>query len=315
MQNIKSVLIFGASGFVGHYLAKEFKSSGYVVFGSDRAKEPTNTNLDGFASCDLLDAIRVKQICEEFSPNILVNLAAVSSVGQSWSIPQETMSVNVNGTLNILEAARGMLDTPKILLVGSSEEYSPSLNPLRETDLTDATNPYGISKITQERFAELYEAQYDLKIYRTRSFNHTGVGQASNFVIPSWCSQVAAYERKKQDGILKVGNVSVKRDMCDVRDIVRAYRLLVESDYCGEVFNVGSGSAKSLEDIASIICSYSSYRIKLQVDEDLLRPNDNPYICCDASKINQKIGWSPIYKIEDTLHDMFLEYVKRINAE
>lgn len=305
MGRLKSVLIFGASGFVGGYLARELKAHGYEVFGSDRPGDTTNTALDAYRSCDITDAAGVSRVVRELRPSGIVNLAAISSVGQSWRMPQATMQVNVVGALNVMEAARAMDDMPRVLLVGSSEEYAPSDRPLKETDPVDATNPYGISKVTQERFANLYAEQHGLKVYLARSFNHTGVGQSLAFVLPSWCKQAADIQSSGNPGTMRVGNLEVSRDFSDVRDIVRGYRLLLESDYAGEPFNFGSGRSILLRDILSGITSFADVDISVEVAPELLRHNDTPFIQGDTSKAADKLGWQCEYSLARTLHEMF----------
>lgn len=307
-------LIFGANGFVGRYLTRELADHGYEVVGSDVSEAPAHEGLAGYYSGDLLDADRVAGIVRDTDADAIVNLAAISSVGQSWKAPALTMQVNVVGTLNVLEAARTRAEPPKILLVGSSEEYAPSDRPLKETDPIDATNPYGVSKVTQERFAEIYGERYGLRIYRTRSFNHTGPGQSTKFVIPSWCKQVADIERSGRPGVIHVGNVDVSRDFSDVRDVVRAYRMILESDYAGEVFNVGSGRALSLRDVLSIITSLSSQRIEVEQEEILFRPNDTPLICAKIDTLTSKISWMPRWKLSETIATLFQQFANE-NSE
>lgn len=298
-------LIFGANGFVGGHLAHELVSHGYEVYGSDQQEGPRYAELASYAQGDITDAQGVADIVAQVKPDVVVDLAAIASVGASWRMPQLTMTLNVNGALNVLEAARALDPLPKVLLIGSSEEYSPSDKPLSESAPTDATNPYGISKMAQERFAEAYADRFGMKVYRTRSFNHMGPGQAPNFVIASWCKQVAEIDASGKPGVMTVGNLEVARDFTDVRDVVRAYRLLVESDCADEVFNIGSGTAWPLREILRIITSFSSQPIDVQVDSALLRPSDNPVICCDASKAHGKLGWAPEIPLEQTLRDTY----------
>ena len=300
----EKVLIFGANGFVGGYLIREFSEHGYEVYGSDLATEAAHPALTGYQGADLLEAAGVEKVVTSIAPDIIVNLAAISSVGQSWRNPALTMQVNVCGALNILEAARKLSESPRVLLVGSSEEYAASDKPIREADPVDATNPYGISKVTQERFAELYAEQYGMRIYRTRSFNHTGVGQNSNFVIPSWCRQVAEIERSGKPGVIRVGNLDVVRDFSDVRDVARAYRMILESDCAGEVFNVGSGEARRLRDILDRIVASIEQKVAVEVDPALIRPCDAAFIQADVSLITSMIGWAPSFSLEQTLDSM-----------
>ena len=192
---MKKVLIFGVGGFVGPYLAQAFMNEGYIVYGSDIEKGDRLQDEVVFYQADLLHADAVHHIINQLQPNIIINLAAVSSVGQSWKIPQKTIEVNIVGTLNILEAAKDMKPMPKILLVGSSEEYDISDKPINELTILKANNPYGISKVAQERFANIYKVQYGMQIYHVRPFNHTGVGQKDTFVLPSFCKQAAEIEK------------------------------------------------------------------------------------------------------------------------
>lgn len=250
---MKKVLIFGASGFVGSYLSQEFIDNGYKVVGTDKVNGPMLPTEVEFYETDLMKNSDVENLLNNVAPDIIVNLAAISSVGASWNIPQTTVQINVVGALNIMEAARKSEKKPKILFVGSSEEYVISNTLIDERTELNASNPYGISKVTQEQFAKLYRDQYGLKVYCVRPFNHTGVGQRESFVLPNFCKQVAEIEKSGKSGVIKVGNLQVKRDFSHVKDIVRAYRMIVESDNCEQIYNVGSGEAHSLEDMLTYI--------------------------------------------------------------
>jgi GDP-4-dehydro-6-deoxy-D-mannose reductase len=311
MADGKKVLIFGCGGFVGKYLTDEFTSNGYEVTGSDiRVPEWAD---DQFISCDLLSAEVVKAVISKVMPDIIVNLAAISSVGQSWKNPQLTISVNVIGSLNILQAVKDCSaegKAPKVMFIGSSEEYAPASAPVSETSPLDSNSPYGISKMTQESFAALYGKEFGIDVYLVRAFNHTGVGQADNFVLPSWCKQVAEIDKSGKPGVMNVGNLKVRRDFSDVRDIVRAYRLIVEKGQPGKAYNVGSGVAHSLEDMLKAITSLSSQEITINVDPARIRPTDTPVICCDNSLIRSELGWAPEHDIFDTLKEMYENYRK-----
>ena len=307
---MKKVLIFGAGGFVGSYLSQEFLDNKYKVIGSDKVEGTMLPNKVDFYKADLMNADEVESLVNEIQPDIIVNLAAISSVGASWNIPQTTVNVNVIGALNIMEAARKNEFKPRILFVGSSEEYVISDKPINEDTLLNASNPYGISKITQEQFAKLYREQYGLKIYCVRPFNHTGVGQRDSFVLPSFCKQVAEIEKSGKPGKIKVGNLKVKRDFSHVKDVVRAYRMIAESDNCDRIYNVGSGEAQSLKDMLTYIIGLSSQNIEIEVDQSRIRPMDQPVICCDYSLIQKELGWEPRYNIFDALKEMFDYYIE-----
>ena len=299
------VLIFGAGGFVGSYLCKEFLNNGYKVSGTDKGEGSALPSEVDFYRTDLMQANEVEKLIGQIQPDIIVNLAAISSVGASWNMPQTTMAINVIGALNIMEVARKSEQKPRILFVGSSEEYVISENPLDENTRLNANNPYGISKVTQEQFAKLYREQYGLKIYCVRPFNHTGIGQRDSFVLPSFCKQVAEIDKSGKDGKIQVGNLKVKRDFSHVKDVVRAYRMIVESDNCNQIYNVGSGNAYSLEDMLTYILGLSNQHIEIEVDQNRIRPTDQPVICCDRSLIGKELGWEPQYNVYDALKEMY----------
>ena len=299
------VLIFGAGGFVGSYLCKEFLNNGYKVSGTDKGEGSALPSEVDFYRTDLMQANEVEKLIGQIQPDIIVNLAAISSVGDSWNMPQTTMAINVIGAFNIMEAARKSEQKPRILFVGSSEEYVISENPLDENTQLNANNPYGISKVTQEQFAKLYREQYGLKIYCVRPFNHTGIGQRDSFVLPSFCKQVAEIDKSGKDGKIQVGNLKVKRDFSHVKDVVRAYRMIVESDNCNQIYNVGSGNAYSLEDMLTYIIGLSNRHIEIEVDQNRIRPTDQPVICCDRSLIGKELGWEPQYNVYDALREMY----------
>lgn len=308
-ENMKKVLIFGIGGFVGSYLANEFLANGYIVSGSDKVKGNMVPDFVPFYEIDLLDSDAVLGFVEDMNPDIIVNLAAISSVGVSWNIPQATIMINVVGALNILEAIRKLDKKVKLLFVGSSEEYVVSEFPMNEDRPLNASNPYGISKVTQEQFARMYKEQYGLQIYCVRPFNHTGVGQRDSFVLPSWCKQVAEIEKSGKPGVVKVGNLKVERDFSHVKDIVRAYRMILESDNCETIYNVGFGETFSLQEILHYIVGLSRQKIEIEVDQSRIRPTDQPVICCDYTLIKSQLGWEPEYTVFDALKEMYENYL------
>lgn len=307
---MKKVVIFGIGGFVGNYLAQEFLDHDYQVCGSDIVETAELPVGVVYRQVDLLDAESVRQVVEEAAPDVIVNLAAISSVGMSWGMPQKTIEVNVVGALNIMEAARTLPQSPRILFVGSSEEYETTEADIDENIPLNANNPYGISKMTQESFAKLYRERYDMQIYCVRPFNHTGIGQKDTFVLPSFCKQVAEIEKSGRPGSIRVGNLAAIRDFSHVKDIVRAYRMIVESDRCDRIYNVGSGQAYSIREMLEYIVSLCSCPVTIEVDPARVRPVDTPRICCDNRLIQAELGWQPEYTIWDAVKEMYQYYVE-----
>ncbi len=306
---MEKVLIFGAGGFVGAYLSREFLDHGYTVVGSDRTSEAAMPEGVSYYPADLLKAADVEAVVRAVQPDIIVNLAAISSVGASWSMPQNTMEVNVIGALNLLEAARKAERKPKLLFVGSSEEYVITEQAIDEHTEINAGNPYGISKVAQENFAALYRERFGLPVYCVRPFNHTGVGQRDSFVLPSFCKQAAEIERSGQPGTIRVGNLRVRRDFSHVKDIVRAYRMILESGDCRRIYNVGSGTAYRLDELLSFICGLSHQPIRIEEDPARFRPSDQPRVCCDHRRITQELGWMPEYTVYDALKEMYAAFL------
>ena len=304
---MKKVLITGAGGFVGSYLIKEFQKDNYEIIACDvNKKEIFNDNVK-YYDMDILDKDLVEDLIKKEQPDYLINLAAISSVSLSWDIPDKTIAVNVIGTLNILEAVKKQCIKCKILLIGSSEEYESKDKPLKETDILDANNPYGISKVTQENFSKLYREKYGLNVICTRSFNHTGIGQLEQFVIPNFCKQVAEIDKSNKPGKIYVGNLSAYRDISDVKDIVKVYKCLLENETNELVYNVGSGKVYKIEDLLKYIISLSNQPIEVVIDKEKIRPIDTPYICCDNSKILKY--WNNT-DIKETIKKMY-EYYKK----
>lgn len=287
---MKQTLVIGAAGFVGKYLTKELESNGHRVYAAD------------IPELNILDVDSLEKKFSEATFDYVVNLAAISSVGASWKDPIATLEVNVRGTLNILNAVQKHCSKAKVLLVGSAEEYAPKDAPLTEEDRLEASNPYGITKIAQENFAELYRKKYGMKIVCTRSFNHTGIGQNTNFVLPSFIKQVADIEKSGKPGKIFVGNLAVSRDFSDVRDVVFTYRSLLERDNNYDVYNVGSGKAYLLSDLLDYIVSLASVPVEICIDPEKFRPVDVPCICADNFRIRNIWPGTDIY---DTIRDMY----------
>ena len=289
-------LVIGASGFVGGYLVRELESAGHSVFQAN------------YPEYDLLNPSAMENAVKQAAPDYVVNLAAISSVGESWKNPVQTLDVNVKGTLHLLDAIQQFAPHAKTLLIGSAEEYAPKNSPLSETDPLEASNPYGISKIAQENFAELYRKKFGMKIMCTRSFNHTGIGQTPTFALPSFCKQVAEIDKSGKPGKIFVGNLSAVRDFSDVSDVVHVYRELLENENEFTVYNVGSGISHSVEELLQTIIGFAQVKIEVVQDPAKMRPVDIPFLCADISRI--KKFWRGT-SIQTTMQKMFADFRNR----
>lgn len=288
----KKTLVVGASGFVGNYLVHELEDAGHIVIQAN------------FPEFNLLDRENVERLVEKEHPDYIANLAAISSVGASWRNPVETVEVNIRGTLHLLEAIQKFAPKAKTLLIGSAEEYTSKDSPLTENDPLEANNPYGITKIAQENFADIFRKKYGMQIICTRSFNHTGIGQTTTFAIPSFVKQVADIEKSGKKGTIKVGNLSAVRDFSDVEDVVHVYRMLLENENKFNVYNIGSGIAYKLSDLLDYIVSLANIEIKVSTDSEKFRPIDLPYQCADNTRIKE-LGYWKGTDIHETLKKMF----------
>jgi GDP-4-dehydro-6-deoxy-D-mannose reductase len=239
-----------------------------------------------------------------------VLLAAQSSVGRSWEDPAGTIRPNILGSVNVLEEIKKTRFKPRVLLIGSSEEYGATRDqdgPLSEDRPLAPTNPYAVTKSCQEDFGRLYHHAYGLEIVMVRAFNHIGPGQRLGFVVPDFCSSIMAIERGKSEPVLKVGNLEAIRDFTDVRDIVRAYRFLLERGSPGEAYNVGSGCAVAISSILDILVGLSRVPLRVELDPGKYRPVEVRYIVADISKMRGETGWLPEIGLETSLADT-LEY-------
>ena len=217
------------------------------------------------------------------------------------------MDINIKGTLNILDSIRSLADySPRILLIGSGEEYGyilPDETPVNEAVAPRPGNIYAATKACQNMLGSIYSRAYGLQLIMVRAFNHIGPNQAPIFVASDFCKQVAEIESGKKEPILHVGNLSAKRDFTDVRDVVRAYGLLIQKGKPGETYNIGSGRAISIQQLLDTILSLSTSKILVSTDPARLRPSDIPIIEADIAKLQSAINWQPEIALDQTLFE------------
>lgn len=304
-------LVVGGGGFVGPYLVRHLKDElGYEVTVTKTEKETLAMDGAVVKNLDILDKNQISELLNEEKPDYLFHLAAQSSVAYSWKNPTLTVDVNIKGCVNLLEAVKDADEKPKVLLIGSGEEYGHIKKdecPIIEDNVLRPGNIYAATKSCQNMLGKIYSDAYGLDIMMVRAFNHIGPNQTPVFVVADFCKQVADIEKGKQEPVIYVGNLSAKRDFTDVRDVVKAYALLVKGGKRGETYNVGRGHAVAIEDILKEIVSMSDKDIEVKVDEKKLRPVDVPIIEPDIEKIKKEVGWEPVIELRQTLEET-LEY-------
>jgi GDP-4-dehydro-6-deoxy-D-mannose reductase len=309
---VSRILITGGTGFVGKHLIQFLKpqSSSIAVLASGGSSSP-EPDVD-YHEVDIRDRDAVRSVVGKVEPNQIYHLAGVSAVDVSWSIPQLTYEVNVFGANNLFNAAMELPSLPRILNISTSQVYAPSSRPLNEDSLIRPDNPYAASKAMAELLTVGYRRHNTGGIVTARAFNHTGPGQPPSFVLPSIAKQFAEIEAGMKPPKLIVGNIEVKRDFTDIRDVVRAYRALLDQGKPGEIYNVCSGSATSLADIIQMFQSISTTKVTIEVEEARVRRDDVPHICGDRKKIQELTGWCPKISLHELVASLIDYWRSRV---
>jgi GDP-4-dehydro-6-deoxy-D-mannose reductase len=314
------LLVTGAGGFVGGHLVELVR------------RETPATSLHGVVlphgslgwtpaqgarilEADLDDPAGAAAVIEEVRPEGIVHLAGQSSVQQSWLDPGGTLRTNVLGIVHLLDAARRLGLRPAVLVVGSAEEYGPVSEaelPIRETAPLRPASPYAVSKVAQGALALLYGPAGGMRVVLTRTFHHTGPGRGEAFAESSFARQIAEIEAGLRPPVIEVGNLDAVRDFTDVRDVVRAYLLLLEKGEAGRAYNVCSGRGLRIRDVLDTLLASSSARVELRLDKERLRPADVPAQVGDPSLLRATTGWEPRIPLAETLRDLLRDWRARV---
>jgi len=316
-----TILVTGITGFVGSHFAEYALSRGAAVVGcqlpgsSDENISHVREKLQ-IVECDLRDPAETVRLVEHAQAEWVIHLAAQSAVGTSWSTPATTLSTNVLPQVHLLEAVRQAPMPPRFLVIGSSDEYGQVDErdlPITEDCPLRPLSPYAVSKVTQDLLGYQYWRSYGLPIVRARAFNHEGPRRGDGFVTSSLARQIVEIEAGRREPVIHVGNLTAQRDYTDVRDVVRAYWLLLEAAQPGEVYNVCSENAWSIEAVLSVLLQHARVkRIDIQEDRSRLRPSDVPVLRGDATKIRDAVGWRPEIPFDRTLRDVLDDWRRRV---
>ncbi len=318
---MKKVLITGATGFAGSFLAehivKDPQSKVYGTYVSDKSLENVAAIQDSasFHKVDLTVEQEVTALIEGIRPDAVYHLAALPSPAESLDNPTGYLTNNIGAEVNLLEALKNTgLSETKVLVVASAEVYGMAEEkdlPLSEEAPFRPVNPYAVSKIAQDFLGLQYFLAYGLQIVRVRPFNHIGPRLSDKFAASAFAKKIAEIESGRREPVLHVGNLASRRDLTDVRDIVRGYELLLEKGEVGEVYNLGSGKSYQTQYVLDILLAFSDRSIKVEVDESLLRSQDTPDMYADTTKVQKDTGWKPEIDIEQSLKDT-LDYWREI---
>jgi GDP-4-dehydro-6-deoxy-D-mannose reductase len=308
-------LVTGIGGFVGRHLLAHLREQGDEVLGVGRASDHVGLpDTVPLYAADLVDRAAVDTVVREVRPEAVYHLAAQSSTGESLEDPWATLANNLRAQMNLLEAVLASGSRPRVLVVGSGDEYGrvrPDEVPTDERVPLRPATPYAVSKVGQDVMGHQYFAQHGLPVVRVRPFNHTGPGQDARFVIPHFARQLAEIEARARAPVLQVGNLDVWRDFTDVRDMVRAYRLAVRLGDPGDVYNIGRGSSVRIGDVVRDLLALCRTPVRVEVSSELVRPTDVPRQEANCARFRALTGWEPTIPWHDTLRDTFLYWRQR----
>lgn len=317
------VLITGAGGFAGgHLIDYLLTHPDLALYGSVFEHPDQLPRLQGLPitlrQTDMRDADAVHALVEDARPDLVFHLAALASVPAAFKNPWPTLENNIAAQVHLLEAIRALDLTPRILVISSAEIYGAAggtSEPLDESTPFEPGNPYSVSKVAQDMLALQYYISYRLPVIRARPFNHMGPYQAGGFVAADFASQIAAIEAGQRDPVMYVGNLTAERDFSDVRDVVRAYYVLITQGEPGEAYNICSGKGHSIQYLLDTLLRFSTTAIDVRQDPARMRPSDVPRRVGDASKLQACTGWQPVIPFEQSLLDILNDWRQRMGLE
>ena len=312
-------LITGLNGFAGSHLADFLLTqSNDEIFGAGIGDTANLAHLAGrvtFIEGNLTAPGFTGDLLARTQPERVYHLAGQAFPPISWQDPWTTLEINLRSQVNLLSAAARLNLSARILVIGSMDEYGrvePHELPIRETTPLRPDSPYGVSKIAQDFLGLQFFLSHNLQVIRARPSNHIGPRQNEQFVTSNFAKQIAEIEIGKREPVLRVGNLTAQRDFTDVRDMARAYGLAIERGIPGEVYNICSERAVSIQHIVDVLISFSRVAIRIEHDPARMRPSDTPVMICDASKFRAQTGWHATIALETSLRDILDYWRERI---
>lgn len=306
------VLVTGAGGFAGYYTIKELEQSGHDVIAMDMSfKSGMLPDSIKKAEGSILDKKFIYDSIAEHMPDSCIHLAGIAFVPVGTDSPGLVYEVNISGTINILNAFKDIRPDGRVLTVSSANVYEATPYngvPLKEDSPLAAISPYGLSKIAADRATEAWYHKYGLETISVRPGNHTGPYQSPAFVVPDFAKQLINIKKGKHPPLMRVGNLQSRRSFSDVRDIVHAYRLLLENGNAGEQYNVTTNNLVSIQSILDQLMEETGVRTELQIDTKKFRPTDSAPLM-DTSKIERDVNWHPKIELSTTLKDIIASYL------
>lgn len=302
------VLVTGITGFAGRHLTRELLAAGHVVWGLDHVSHDDPAGLAGHVTADLRDEDAIRDAVRVTAPEACVHLAAVSSVVEGQADPGAIFSINIGGTLALLNALADSAPRARVLVASSSQIYGPGVSeqPVSEDSQPAPHNAYAVSKVAADLAALAYPRRTGLQVVCARPENHTGPGQSDRFVVAAFAAQVRAIRDGRADPEVRVGNLESIRGFTDVRDVVRAYRLLLENGSSGKAYNIASGYRCAIGDVLDTLCRLAGVAPRITVEAARVRPPDASPVL-STRRIEQDTGWTPCVGFEETLRDMLHE--------
>jgi GDP-4-dehydro-6-deoxy-D-mannose reductase len=296
------VLVTGAAGFVGRHMVAELLAAGHDVV---PLVHGAADGLPSPVSCDITDAAALAGTVARVKPEGCVHLAGIAFVPKGWSEPNLVQTVNVVGTVNLLEAFRIHAPRARIVVASTSQVYG---NPQHRTPLPEDApmmpeNPYAVSKMAADLTALLYAKRYGMHAVTARPANHIGPGQSTDFVVPAFASQIAAIAAGRHEPVMRVGNLESEREFTDVRDVASAYRLLLDKGKAGSAYNIATDRFVKIGDVLRKLCEQAGAQPRLETDPNLFRPTDTQ-ARLETSRLRLETGWAPRYSLDDTLRDV-----------